>query len=62
MSIYSFQVRELLTDMGFNGDDVAVVKGSALNAVEGKNDEIRCRFFPVERNTPTLFTAPRADT
>merc|ERR1719471_1905041 len=33
-------VRELLTEMGFPGDDVPVVKGSALCALEGKSPEL----------------------
>jgi elongation factor Tu len=33
-------VRELLSSYDFPGDDIPIVKGSALAALEGKNDEI----------------------
>lgn len=44
--------------MGYNGDDVSVVKGSALNAVEGKNDELGKNAIlklmdEVDKNIPT---------
>merc|ERR1712141_985409 len=34
------EVRELLSEMGFNGDEVPIVKGSALCTVEDKNPEL----------------------
>lgn len=34
------EIRELMTEMGYDGDNVPVVKGSALNALEGKNPEM----------------------
>ncbi|MET0251345.1 MAG: EF-Tu/IF-2/RF-3 family GTPase, partial [Novosphingobium sp.] len=34
------EVRELLSSYGFDGDDIPIVKGSALAALEGRNDEI----------------------
>nr|UPQ64775.1 elongation factor Tu [Plectrocnemia conspersa] len=38
--LVEMEIRELLTEMGFNGDDIPFVKGSALFALEGKEDEI----------------------
>jgi len=38
--LVEMEIRELLSGMGFDGDNVAVVKGSALCAMEGKNPEI----------------------
>jgi len=40
IELVEMEVRELLTEMGFNGDDVPVVKGSALAALEEKTPEI----------------------
>ena len=34
------EVRELLTSYGFNGDEIPVVKGSALKALEGDTSEV----------------------
>jgi len=33
------EIRELLTAYKFSGDKIPIIKGSALNAVEGKNDD-----------------------
>ena len=38
--LVEMEVRELLTDMGFKGDDIPIIKGSALCAVEDRNPEI----------------------
>ncbi|CAM9836447.1 unnamed protein product, partial [Choristocarpus tenellus] len=35
-----FQIRELLSFYKFDGDDIPMVKGSALSAVEGRDPEI----------------------
>lgn len=40
IELVEMEVRELLSEMGFEGDDLPVIKGSALQAVEGKNDEL----------------------
>ncbi|XP_058789528.1 elongation factor Tu, mitochondrial-like [Phymastichus coffea] len=40
VELVEMEIRELMTEMGFNGDKVAVIKGSALCALEGKNPEI----------------------
>ena len=40
LELVEMEVRELLSSYGFAGDDIPIVKGSALAALEGKNDEI----------------------
>src|ERR687884_354189 len=39
LELVELEVRELLSKYEFPGDDIPVVKGSALAALEGKNDE-----------------------
>jgi len=40
LELVELEVRELLSKYDFPGDDIPVVKGSALFALEGKNDEL----------------------
>ena len=40
IELVEMEVRELLTEMGFDGDEVPVVKGSALCALEDKSPEM----------------------
>ena len=40
LELVELEVRELLSKYDFPGDDIPIVKGSALAALEGKNDEI----------------------
>jgi elongation factor Tu len=40
LELVELEVRDLLTSYGFPGDDVPVIKGSALAALEGKNPEL----------------------
>merc|ERR1711983_64173 len=40
VELVEMEIRELLTEMGFNGDNASVVKGSALCCVEDKNPEL----------------------
>ncbi|PNF28697.1 Elongation factor Tu, mitochondrial [Cryptotermes secundus] len=40
VDLVEMEIRELLTEMGYDGDNVPVVKGSALCALEGKNPDI----------------------
>lgn len=40
VDLVEMEIRELLTEMGYNGDSAPIVKGSALCALEGKNPEI----------------------
>jgi elongation factor Tu len=40
IELVEMEIRELLTSYGFPGDDIPVIKGSALAALEGSNDSI----------------------
>ena len=40
VELVEMEVRELLSEMGFAGDDIPVIKGSALCTVEDKNPEL----------------------
>ena len=40
LDLVELEVRELLSSYEFPGDDIPIVRGSALAALEGKNDEI----------------------
>lgn len=40
VELVEMEIRELLTEMGFDGESVPIVPGSALCALEGKNPEI----------------------
>ena len=40
LDLVEMEVRELLTSYGFPGDDIPVIRGSALCALEGRNEEI----------------------
>ena len=40
LELVELEIRELLSSYDFPGDDIPIVKGSALAAVEGTNDEI----------------------
>ncbi|KAK3879998.1 hypothetical protein Pcinc_015480 [Petrolisthes cinctipes] len=40
VELVEMEVRELLTEMGYDGDDMPIIKGSALAAVDGNNPEI----------------------
>ncbi|KAI8057870.1 elongation factor Tu [Syncephalis plumigaleata] len=40
LELVEMEMRELLTEYGFNGDETPVVMGSALCALEGRNKEI----------------------
>jgi len=40
LELVEMEVRELLSSYDFPGDDIPIVKGSALAALEGKDDEI----------------------
>src|SRR3546814_4451175 len=40
LELVELEIRELLTSYGFPGDDIPIVKGSELAALEGKNDAI----------------------
>ncbi|MCK0098061.1 elongation factor Tu [Qipengyuania sp. S6317L1] len=40
LELVELEVRELLSEYGFDGDDIPIVKGSALAALEGRDAEI----------------------
>jgi elongation factor Tu len=40
VDLVEMEIRELLTEMGYDGDSVPIIKGSALSALEGKSPEI----------------------
>lgn len=40
VELVEMEIRELLTEMGFDGDAIPIVAGSALCALEGTNPEI----------------------
>ena len=40
LDLVELEVRELLSSYDFPGDDIPIIKGSALAALEGKNPEI----------------------
>ena len=40
LELVELEVRELLSEYGFPGDDIPIVKGSALAALEGRDDAI----------------------
>ncbi|XP_057655245.1 elongation factor Tu, mitochondrial [Diorhabda carinulata] len=40
VELVEIEIRELLTEMGFDGDNIPIIAGSALCALEGKNPEI----------------------
>ena len=39
LDLVEMEIRDLLTEYEFPGDDIPIVKGSALSALEGKDDE-----------------------
>ncbi|XP_011139445.2 uncharacterized protein LOC105183189 [Harpegnathos saltator] len=56
--LVEIEIRELLSEMGYDGDNVPIVKGSALCALEGKNSEIGAQAImqllsEVDRYIPT---------
>ncbi|XP_044734572.1 elongation factor Tu, mitochondrial [Chrysoperla carnea] len=40
VELVEMEIRELMTEMGYDGENVPIIKGSALSALEGKNPEI----------------------
>jgi elongation factor Tu len=40
VELVEMEIRELMTEMGYDGDKTPIVHGSALSALEGKNDKI----------------------
>ena len=40
LELVEMEVRELLSEMGFDGDNTPVIQGSALNTLKGENPEL----------------------
>lgn len=40
VDLVEMEIRELMSEMGFDGDNLPVIRGSALNALDGKNPEL----------------------
>lgn len=58
VELVEMEIRELLTEMGYDGDNIPVIKGSALCALEGKNPEIGAQTIlqlleTVDQHIPT---------
>lgn len=58
VELVEMEIRELLSEMGYDGDNIPVVKGSALCALEGKNPEIGAQAIlqlleVVDKHIPT---------
>jgi elongation factor Tu len=48
LELVELEVRELLTKYGFPGDDLPVIKGSALKALEAKDDPTDEAYKPIQ--------------
>jgi elongation factor Tu len=48
LELVELEVRELLTKYGFPGDDLPVVRGSALKALEAKDDPTDPAYAPIQ--------------
>ena len=40
LELVEMEIRELLTSYGFKGDDIPIIRGSALAAIDGSNEEL----------------------
>lgn len=40
VDLVEMEIRELMSEMGYDGDNAPVIRGSALCALEGKSQEI----------------------
>lgn len=46
VDLVEMEIRELMSEMGYDGDNAPVIRGSALCALEGKSQEIgNCNIF-----------------
>lgn len=57
VELVEIEIRELLSEMGYDGDNIPIVKGSALCALEGKNPEIGAQAIlqlleTIDKNIP----------
>ncbi|ODN02377.1 Elongation factor Tu, mitochondrial [Orchesella cincta] len=61
VDLVEMEIRELMTEMGYDGDNAPVIKGSALNALEGKNPELGINAITELLNAvDTIFQLPFA--
>ncbi|WP_372050751.1 elongation factor Tu [Tistrella mobilis] len=59
LELVEMEVRELLASYDFPGDDIPVIKGSALAAIEGKNPEIGAeRILELMRSVDEYIPTP----
>ncbi|MBA75014.1 MAG: elongation factor Tu [Tistrella sp.] len=59
LELVEMEVRELLSSYDFPGDDIPVIKGSALAAIEGKNPEIGAeRILELMRSVDEYIPTP----
>lgn len=62
LDLVEMEVRELLSSYDFPGDDIPIIKGSALAAVEGKNDAIgKERIIELMEAVDTYIPEPTRD-
>ena len=62
LDLVEMEVRELLSSYDFPGDDIPVVKGSALAAVEGRNPEIgKDRIVELMEKVDEYIPTPERD-
>lgn len=57
VELVEMEIRELMAEMGFDGANLPVVKGSALSALEGKQPEIGMSYlkYKSEKREERLF-------
>lgn len=62
IELVEMELRELLTEFGFKGDDVPVVTGSALYALEGKDPELgKNSVLKLLETVDTAIPTPQRD-
>ncbi|TLS35521.1 elongation factor Tu [Pseudalkalibacillus caeni] len=61
LELVEMEVRDLLTEYDFDGDDVPVIKGSALKALEG-DEEYANRIFELMDAVDEYIPTPERDT
>ena len=64
LELVELEVRELLTNYGFPGDEIPVVKGSALKAMEGRgeDEEANKSIFELLEAIDSYIPTPERDT
>lgn len=62
LELVEMEMRELLTEYGFNGDDVPVILGSALCALEGRNKEVgEDKIIELMKAVDSFIPTPKRD-